>query len=512
MNNEKHQNIEKRKGHAKVLFFVICMSLMAWTVFGSNMLWWSEKWIIYTLVFSFVIFYISQIKKPIILLILLLTSILWYSLSQNEVQNRNENLSHVQLLTQSYTWVIQISGIVEKELYRDDTSISYRLLIDNIDKISTTKKIHFLIQFPKNSQPKIGDIVEIKSKIIDPKIQNTWFWKYLFFQNISWKIYANTFTITKKSPEWYINSIKKPLETHIFKGFPRDYAGLILWMTIWNTNLIRNDIKQSFQNAGLTHILVVSGSNIAFVIIFLSGIIKYIPIGRFWRMSIISIFIGLYGTLVWWEIPVIRATLMGIIWYIWLEYTSKISSIAILFLIGIILIIIEPLSLVYDVGFWLSFVATMTIILYGKDITALLWTIWCPRIISETLAITTAASLWTIPITLYFFGKISLGFFIANILIWGCIWWILFFSVWYMLLWFLWNTFLYWYGYMVYVPIKYIIYIANTIWWWWVISIPESISLFILIISSAFFIEKILSNSIYYEENQKNVLSSKSGV
>ena len=90
-------------------------------------------------------------------------------------------------------------------------------------------------------------------------------------------------------------------------------------MTIGNIELLTNETKKAFTNAGITHILVVSGSNIAFVIVILTGILRYMPIGRIIRTMIVIIFVLGYGSLVGWDMPVVRAVSMGIITYIALE-------------------------------------------------------------------------------------------------------------------------------------------------------------------------------------------------
>lgn len=66
----------------------------------------------------------------------------------------------------------------------------------------------------------------------------------------------------------------------IFSGFPENISGIILGMTIGNIELLSTEIKKSFTNAGITHILVVSGSNIAFVIIILTSLLRYIPLKK----------------------------------------------------------------------------------------------------------------------------------------------------------------------------------------------------------------------------------------
>ena len=81
-------------------------------------------------------------------------------------------------------------------------------------------------------------------------------------------------------------------------------------MSIGNIELLSSETKKSFTNAGITHILVVSGSNIAFVIVILTSILRYFPIGRIIRTLVVVGFVLGYGSLVGWDMPVIRAVAM----------------------------------------------------------------------------------------------------------------------------------------------------------------------------------------------------------
>lgn len=105
----------------------------------------------------------------------------------------------------------------------------------------------------------------------------------------------------------------------LFAGFPENIAGIILGMTIGNIELLTTETKKSFTNAGITHILVVSGSNIAFVVVILTSILRYFPVQRMIKTTIVVLFVMGYGSLVGWDMPVIRAVSMGIIVYMALE-------------------------------------------------------------------------------------------------------------------------------------------------------------------------------------------------
>ncbi len=175
----------------------------------------------------------------------------------------------------------------------------------------------------------------------------------------------------------------------------------------------------------------------------------------------IIIFVLLYSTLVGWDVPVVRSTIMGLLAFFAIEYRSRVSSLAILFLIGDIFLIFSPLSLIYDPAFGLSFAATMSIILYYSPLLSRLQTYHIPTPIASILAITVAASIGTLPVTIYHFATVSFGFLFANIAIAFIVGWILFMSVWYMLLSFLGEAFLYVFGFLIYVPVHYIIEVSR---------------------------------------------------
>ena len=134
-------------------------------------------------------------------------------------------------------------------------------------------------------------------------------------------------------------------------GFPERAAGILIGMTIGSDAYIDSETKNNFIGSGISHILVVSGSNIAFLIILVTFILKYFRIGRLGRISIIGVIISTYGFLVGWDISVIRAVIMGILSYIIAENNAKTSSIATLALAGLLLTIYAPLGPVYDAGF-----------------------------------------------------------------------------------------------------------------------------------------------------------------
>lgn len=158
----------------------------------------------------------------------------------------------------------------------------------------------------------------------------------------------------------WIYNLKNIIKTNVYKIYDSNVSGLLLGLILGYKDGIDNEILLHFRNTGLSHLLVVSGSNITFlssIIFFLFG-----SLSRFIAVPIlifsIIIFIFITGA----DASIIRAGIMGILTYISLFLGRQSLSSNILFITGIIMLILNPYTLLYDVGFQLSFLATFAII------------------------------------------------------------------------------------------------------------------------------------------------------
>ncbi|WP_420630519.1 DNA internalization-related competence protein ComEC/Rec2 [Candidatus Leptofilum sp.] len=138
--------------------------------------------------------------------------------------------------------------------------------------------------------------------------------------------------------------------------------------------------------------------------------------------------ISLYTVLVGADASVVRAALMGGIYLIANRWLGRPNfAFASLFLAGIAMTLVRPFTL-WDVGFQLSFAATLSLMLYADPLTQ--WTRrilrrWLVRdwvenvmgVLSEAVILTIAAQILTLPLIIAYFDQLSLISFLANALI-----------------------------------------------------------------------------------------------
>lgn len=488
--------------HPRMLFF---LSFFSFNIgISCSIILSHELWIVFSLLIPLLIIIFGWWKRWYIVLLVLSISMGGYYLWYSNYIKREAAWDTLSKQTQWFSGSYTIRGTVEKMLYTSNLTNTYRLKIANIANRSTVnniipieKNIGIFIEIPNNLHINIWDQIEFDGKImkiIDLPIQ--WFAWYAWYHEVYGKSSVSVFRHIEHSESSIQSRLQLWAKSVIFSGFPENISGIILGMTIGNIELLSSEIKKSFTGAGITHILVVSGSNISFVIIIFTSLLRYIPLKKWIRVTIIIVFILFYGSLVGWDMPVIRAVAMGIITYLALEWWKRISSISVLFLVGWGILLYSPLSLIYDAGFGLSFAGTLGILLFQNTLQKILKYKYIPRFLIEIISVTIAASVGSTIAIIYHFGVIPIFTLISNILISGVLGWILFSSVLYLLFAMIGGWILYIWWWAVYLPTTYIMWVGEFFWNGYIYTIepklttPISLFLIGLMICLIFFIEK----------------------
>jgi ComEC/Rec2-related protein len=404
-----------------------------------------------------------------ILILLICVSLGGWYLGERDYISRTIAWERLQKETNNFSGSYTVTGRVDQIMYTSDLSITYRLQIANIANRSPwnresleDKNIGIFLEIPNNLHISINDTIEYSGKIvwvIDHPLKG--FAGYAWYHRVYGKSTIPIFHRITIGEIGTLGKIQQWAKSVIFKWFPGNIAGIVLGMTIGNIELLSSETKKSFTSAGITHILVVSGSNIAFVIVILTSLLRYIPIKKWLRISIVTLFVFLYGSLVGWDMPVVRAVAMWLIIYMAIEWGNRASSLAVLFLVGWGILLYSPLALVFDAGFGLSFAWTLGILLWHPPLQKILENKYTPKFVIDIVSVTLAASAGSIIAIIYHFNTIPLWTLASNILISGFLGWILLASVLYLIFALVWGWILYLWGWTIYLPTAYIMWVGQ---------------------------------------------------
>lgn len=172
------------------------------------------------------------------------------------------------------------------------------------------------------------------------------------------------------------------------------------------------DDKKIFNDLGISHILAVSGFNIGIIYLFLSVITKKLK--KRLRYLIILLTCFLYTAIGGFEPSITRAFLMISISIIANILNRSYDTLNGIILSAFIMLLINSYY-IYNIGFILSFLATLGIILFNDDIKEKLpkWT----NKIKDEVCVSLAAFIVTFPVVIWYRGTFSLVSILINIAI-----------------------------------------------------------------------------------------------
>jgi len=208
------------------------------------------------------------------------------------------------------------------------------------------------------------------------------------------------------------------VESKLSNLFSGNAASLAKGLLLGGSGSFTDDFKEYLKRSGTTHLVAVSGYNVSIITIIIFQLLRQMISKRFAVISSL-IFLLLFCILTGGTASVLRASLMGFL-YIFAKVIGRRSAmINSLFVAAFLMVLINP-YLLWDVGFKLSFAATFGLVFLGEPLNRLLFGklpdgFWknMGAILGETLS----ATIFTLPILLGTFGRISLVSPVANLLI-----------------------------------------------------------------------------------------------
>jgi len=169
-------------------------------------------------------------------------------------------------------------------------------------------------------------------------------------------------------------------------------------------------IAQWFEDSGLTHLLVVSGENVVFVIAVATPLLVRLP--RRARVGATVAILLLFAAVTRFEPSILRATAMALVATLSVARGRPIDARQRLAVAVSLLVLFDPL-LVNSFGFQLSIAATAGIACFSQPIMKLLRG---PMWFRQVFAVTVAAQIAVAPLIIPTFGPMPLASLPANVL------------------------------------------------------------------------------------------------
>ncbi|MHB8710283.1 MAG: ComEC/Rec2 family competence protein [Minisyncoccota bacterium] len=279
---------------------------------------------------------------------------------------------------------------------------------------------------PRSPQVAVGDRVNVSGTLLTPQpFASTGgrvfrYDKYLERDGVRFLLNFAYLRVTESAP-WYSLPAALARMKHAFLNglsatLPEPYASLAGGIVIGGKSGLGKDLQNDFIRSGLVQIIVLSGYNVMVVAEWVMAALALTKLRKRWGALVaafaILVFVGIAG----FSATALRAAVMALIALYARATGRSYAAGRALFVVVFLMLIYNPLYLVFDPGFGLSVVATAGLIWLAPIIETLLSFLknafW-----KNAVATTLAAQIAVLPLLLYDMGLFSIVAIPANILV-----------------------------------------------------------------------------------------------
>ena len=328
-----------------------------------------------------------------------------------------------------------VTGIVTKPPEARDARVRIRLRAESLSLAREREPLPVdgdaLFSVDRTIGLRYGDRVAVRGRLEEaPVFEDFDYKEYLARQGVHTLVQQPQVTVLGHGyghPFWdALYRLRDRAQSVIVRLLPEPEAGLLNGILLGVETGIDPALYDMFNRTGVSHIIVISGFNITIVAGLLTAIFARLIGGKraFWPV------IGgiiLYTLLVGADAAVVRAAIMGVLVALAVYLDRRSTAAVSLFVAGFLMTLLNPLTL-WDVGFELSFIATLSLILFATPMTQWFEARVNARLpsslartatgfLNDALIVTLAATILTLPLIAYYFGRVSIVSPLTNLLV-----------------------------------------------------------------------------------------------
>lgn len=295
-------------------------------------------------------------------------------------------------------------------------------------KVSDKEVLLYLPKDSLSASLEIGDKISFCTRIQVPenleKSSGFDYPRYLYHKGISGTAYVSAKAWKREedvsAKTWKQEALvlrERMIEKFRQWGVGEAQLPVLTALTLGYKSGLDKETRDAYSAAGISHVLALSGMHIGIVWFLLNGVLGYLLRRRLeWlRWVTVTVVLWTFAFVVGLEASVVRAVIMCMCMELGRLAGARPMSVNTLAVAAFFMLLYQPFYF-FDVGFQLSFVAVLSILLFYPLIYACI-----PiknrlgRLVWGTMAVTISAQLGTSPLVIYYFSKVSACFLLTNL-------------------------------------------------------------------------------------------------
>ena len=351
-------------------------------------------------------------KKIIIIAICIVTCLLSFL----QINNLNNKYNKMYKLDDEN---IAITGIVCSQIKETDYKYSVNIKIENKLKLTV-----YIDKKENVSKLEYGNKIAVTGTYKKPTEKRNYkgydYMKYLKTKKICGSLMVDgevKLIKTKKINPIFtiINKLSLIFKQNLKKLLPEQEAELEQGILLGDTSDIESDIKDDFRECNLSHMLAVSGAHLSYLVLGINTVLSKKAFGIRRRKILSIIFILIFMVIVNMSPSVVRAGISTIIAiFATLIYRKQDTYTTIS--IALLLTLLNNPFAIFDFGLQLSYIATLSIIIFYSKFTQKQFNNKVKKYLYESVMLTLSANILILPITIYEFNTIPINSIISNLL------------------------------------------------------------------------------------------------
>jgi competence protein ComEC len=259
--------------------------------------------------------------------------------------------------------------LIEPPDYRDNYT-NLRVAVSHVDTGDRELPASglLLVRVSNNQEFHYGEILRLRGKLKTPPENEDFSYRdYLAAQHIHSYMSSAEVTVLPGSGGNPVSralyEFKDKALDNIYRMFPDPESSLLAGILLGVDTGLTNELQQAFKDTGTAHIIAISGFNISIIAgLFFAFFSRFLGPRRGTIVAVLGI--AFYTILVGAEAAVVRAALMGSLALFAKQIGRRQAALNTLLAVAMGMCLWNPLY-VWDVGFQLSFFATLGLILYA---------------------------------------------------------------------------------------------------------------------------------------------------
>jgi competence protein ComEC len=296
--------------------------------------------------------------------------------------------------------------------------------LDAVLKVSAFGGARILVKLPRYPERYYGDVLDVTGeiKMPEPASYANYLLKERVLGTMSFPQTSLAAAGRGSSVMTWLYGLKRSIVGAFNRTLPNAEAALAAGLTVGERGGFSAAFNQAMRGSGTTHLVALSGYNIMVIVTYATALFLLFCRRRaavILTVLLIAAFVLMTGA----EASVVRAAIMGFILLLAREAGRLFNVRNAIMLAGLVMVMVNPQVLVFDVGFILSFLALIGLVYLEPVLQGVFKYSGQPGLLAwrENLFTTASAQAMVLPVLIQNFGGFSPVSLISNVLVLGLV-------------------------------------------------------------------------------------------